>query len=71
MTKNREANGESFEMGVSVDDVKPGDVIKTSSGDSGNLEKIVGIDRRARSWTIQTESGSYGMLDIYEYGRKK
>ena len=61
-------DGNSFRMGVSVDEVGRGDAIKVG----GRLEKIMSISRCGK-WdkTIATESGrEYGMMQVRAYGKK-
>jgi len=72
MENIRGLNGISFQMGVGVDEVSAGDVIRVSSGTDGDLEKIAKVVKGPRnSWTVQTESGrTYDAFDIYEYGKR-
>lgn len=54
----------------SVEEIGPGDYVKVR----GRLERVVsntaqGAEHTPRHWTVQTESGSYGMFDIARYAK--
>ncbi len=61
--------GETFEMGADISDCKAGDGVKVN----GTVETIKSISKCGKwNHTIETvEGGSYDMMQVYAYGKRK
>jgi len=70
MSYKMDKNGINYEMGASVTEVGPGDVVKVGPG---RLEVIASVERSGK-WDrrITTASGKVlGMMDALAYGKRE